>query len=217
MKKLILASILPLGLIACSGEQPASTASESSPDAGAETATAAPAAPEVNLDEVMAAKTEAAKGAMMALGGTLKQELQAAMQAGGPIEAISVCNKRAPEIAQSLSAEKGLELGRVSLRNRSPGNVPDDWKKAVLENFESRKAAGEAPDTLVFREIIETDGSKEFRMMKAIPTAKLCLTCHGKEIEPGLAARIDELYPDDKAKGFSEGDLRGAFWVTSKL
>ena len=145
MKKLILASILPLGLIACSGEQPASTASESSPDAGAETATAAPAAPEVNLDEVMAAKTEAAKGAMMALGGTLKQELQAAMQAGGPIEAISVCNKRAPEIASQVSSEKDLQIGRVSLLNRNPSNAAEGWKKAVLEEFETRKAAGESP------------------------------------------------------------------------
>ncbi|MEJ2321528.1 MAG: DUF3365 domain-containing protein [Gammaproteobacteria bacterium] len=151
------------------------------------------------------------------LGGTLKKELQAAIQAGGPIEAISVCNERAPEIAESISIEKGLQLGRVSLRNRSPGNVPDDWKKAVLEDFESRKAAGEAPDTLVYRDIVATDGGEEFRMMKAIPTASLCLTCHGTNIDPELAAKIDSLYPDDKAKGFSEGDLRGAFWVTSKL
>ena len=215
MKKLVLASLLPLGLIACSGEQPDTTAAE--PEAKTGTAAVSPAAPEITAEEVMAAKTEEAKGAMMALGGTLKKELQAAIQAGGPIEAISVCNKRAPEIAASISAEKGLQLGRVSLRNRSPDNVPDDWKKAVLEDFESRKTAGEAPDTLVYREIIETDGGKEFRMMKAIPTANLCLTCHGTDIDPALAAKIDSLYPEDKAKGFSEGDLRGAFWVTSKL
>jgi hypothetical protein len=214
MKKLVLASLLPLGLIACSGEQPDTTAAEQ--ETKTETAAASPAAPEANT-EVMAAKTEAAKGAMMALGGTLKKELQAAIKAGGPIEAISVCNERAPEIAQSISTEKGLQLGRVSLRNRSPENVPDDWKKAVLEDFESRKAAGEAPDTLVYREIVSTDGGEEFRMMKAIPTASLCLTCHGTNIDPELAAKIDSLYPDDKAKGFSEGDLRGAFWVTSKL
>ena len=193
MKKSILAAILPF-LVTTAG-----------------------AAENMAMDDIMASKTEDAKAAMKQLGGSLKAELQTAIKDGGPTNAISVCNKRAPEIAQSLSAEKGLELGRVSLRNRSPGNVPDDWKKAVLEEFESRKAAGEAPDTLVFREIIETDGSKEFRMMKAIPAAKICLTCHGTNLDPALAAEIDSLYPGDKATGYSEGDLRGAFWVTSKL
>jgi hypothetical protein len=54
-------------------------------------------------------------------------------------------------------------------------------------------------------------------MMKAIPAAKICLTCHGTNLDPALAAEIDSLYPGDKATGYSEGDLRGAFWVTSKL
>ena len=193
MKKSILAAILPF-LVTTAG-----------------------AAENMAMDDIMASKTEDAKAAMKQLGGSLKAELQTAIKDGGPTNAISVCNKRAPEIASQVSSEKDLQIGRVSLLNRNPSNAAEGWKKAVLEDFETRKAAGESPDKLVFREIAEVDGGKEFRMMKAIPTAKLCLTCHGKEIEPSLAARIDELYPDDKAKGFSEGDLRGAFWVTSKL
>ena len=193
MKKSILAAILPLLV------------------------TTASAAENMTMDDIMASKTEDAKAAMKQLGGSLKAELQAAMKDGGPISAISVCNKRAPEIASDVSSEKGLEIGRVSLRNRNPSNAAEGWKKAVLEDFEARKAAGESPDKLVFREIAEVNGDREFRMMKAIPAEKICLTCHGTSIDPGLAAEIDSLYPGDKARGFSEGDLRGAFWVTSKL
>ena len=179
--------------------------------------TTASAAENMTMDEIMASKTEDAKSAMKQLGGSLKGELQAAMKDGGPINAISVCNKRAPEIASQVSSEKDLQIGRVSLKNRNPSNAAEGWKKAVLEDFEARKAAGESPDKLVFREIAEVDGGKEFRMMKAIPAAKICLACHGTDIDADLAAEIGSIYPDDKATGYSEGDLRGAFWVTSKL
>ena len=41
----------------------------------------------------------------------------------------------------------------------------------------------------------------------------LCVACHGEAIEPGLATRIAELYPQDRAVGFRVGELRGVFWV----
>lgn len=53
--------------------------------------------------------------------------------------------------------------------------------------------------------------------MKAIPTAGLCLQCHGTAINPEVSAKLNELYPHDKAVGYREGDIRGAFLVTSKL
>ena len=40
-----------------------------------------------------------------------------------------------------------------------------------------------------------------------------CLKCHGETLAPGVAQKIDALYPDDTARGFSEGDFRGLFWV----
>ena len=53
--------------------------------------------------------------------------------------------------------------------------------------------------------------------MKAIPTQPLCLACHGQEIAPPVAEKLAELYPGDKATGFEEGDLRGAFVVVRQL
>jgi hypothetical protein len=56
-----------------------------------------------------------------------------------------------------------------------------------------------------------------FRYMKAIPTAELCVACHGAEIPPDVAAKLEELYPQDKARGFQPGDIRGAFTITRAL
>ena len=53
--------------------------------------------------------------------------------------------------------------------------------------------------------------------MKAIPTDGLCLQCHGTAIPAEVADKLAELYPHDKAVGYREGDIRGAFVVTSLL
>jgi len=117
-----------------------------------------------------AAELDQAKHATAAFGGALKSELVAAMQSGGPIEAIDVCNTRAMLIGEEVSLEQGMTLTRVSLKNRNPDNTPNEWQAAVLESFEARKAAGEAPGGLAWHEVADTETGKEFRFMKAIPT-----------------------------------------------
>jgi hypothetical protein len=163
------------------------------------------------------AEVDAAKAAIKTFAGALQTELKSAMQAGGPVAAISVCNTRALPIAEQVSAEQGMELSRVSLKNRNPGNAPNAWQKAVLEQFETRKAAGEDVNSLGWSETVDTGAGREFRFMKAIPTGGLCLACHGGTLSPEVQQKLAELYPDDKATGFIEGDIRGAFVVTRPL
>ncbi len=149
---------------------------------------------------------------------TLKGELQGAISSGGPVSAIQVCKERAPAIARTLSEKSGWEVGRTSLKLRNPAlNAPDAWEKQVLLKFEERKAGGEDVKTMGFAEVVESDGEKRYRFMKAIPTAELCLVCHGETIAPDLAAAIDKAYPDDQARGFSLGDIRGAFTLSKPL
>jgi Protein of unknown function (DUF3365) len=148
---------------------------------------------------------------------TLKQELQGGMQDGGPVNAISVCNLSAPGIANTYSVRNGWDVGRTSLRLRNPANAPDAWERSVLESFEERKAAGEDPAKMEHHEVVRRDGVKELRYMKAIPTAKLCLACHGENIDSITRTRLEKLYPDDQALGYKAGDIRGAFSITQPL
>lgn len=167
-------------------------------------------------DDINALKAEAG-GVVMALGGPLKQTLTSAMQDGGPLNAIGACNEKAPEIAQAASASTGWAVGRTSLKVRNTGNAPDAWELATLQEFEARKAAGETPDTIAKAEIVDENGQKTFRFMKAIGTAPACLNCHGADLKPEVAAKIDTLYPQDTARGFSQGDIRGAFTLKKPL
>jgi hypothetical protein len=178
----------------------------------AATVAAAPA-----FAEDMTARAAASREASKRLGEALKAELQAAVQAGGPIQAIGVCNEKAPGITQQVSAQSGFEVSRTSLRVRNPGNAPDEWERKVLEDFSSRAAAGQDLKTMEHHEVVESGGKRQFRYMKAIPLAELCVVCHGKDLAPEVAAKVDQLYPQDRARGFAPGELRGAFSVTQSL
>lgn len=163
------------------------------------------------------AQLQEAQAAAAAFGKALKSELSKAIQSEGPVAAIEVCHTKAPQIAESVSMNYDLELSRVSLKNRNPLNAPNEWEEQVLQSFESRLAAGENPAEISWNETVELDGAKEFRYMKAIPTAGLCLQCHGTAIAEPVANKLAELYPGDKATGYSEGEIRGAFVVTQTV
>lgn len=170
---------------------------------------ASPSAQQAEIDE--------AKSAIKTFAGALQTELKTAMQAGGPVAAIGVCNARVLPISEQISAEKGMALSRVSLKNRNPYNAPNDWQKSVLLDFEAQKAAGKDVTNLAWSETVSTETGRQFRFMKAIPTDGICLTCHGTSLSPGVGQKLAELYPEDNAIGFSEGDIRGAFVVTRQL
>lgn len=171
-----------------------------------------PAAPPVDPNVAQA------RGIVKNFATGLQGELQAALQAGGPTNAIAVCKDRAPAIAKSEQQKSGWQdVGRTSLKLRNPSNKPDDWELAVLRKFEERKAAGEDPTKIEYSEVVAAGGKKTFRYMKAIPTQEVCLACHGEKIDKATEAKLAKLYPKDKARGFKAGDLRGAFTMSKDL
>jgi len=173
----------------------------------------------VTADDAAAQQhAEEAKALIKEFATTLQGELQAAIKAGGPINAVEVCQDKAPAIAASLSEQSGWQVGRTSLKTRNVAlNTPDQWERAVLEQFEQRKQQGESADTLAYAEVVEDADGKAFRFMKAIPTGEVCLACHGKDIQPDLAKKLDAAYPDDQARGYMVGDIRGAFTLLKPL
>lgn len=154
-----------------------------------------------------------------ALPGKLLAVLTVEMDAGGPEGAISVCREKAPQLAQAASADSGWAIRRVSLKNRNPKAQPDAWERAVLEDFDRRAAAGEKPATLEKGEVVDDAGKKSYRYMKALPTAEVCLSCHGPAagLSPAVREKLAALYPQDKAVGYSAGQIRGAITIRKPL
>lgn len=199
-RKLLLMVLVLAGVAGCSGD-------------GQEKATPEVAA--VTGDE---SRVEACRAASKKLGAALKSALQGAMKEDGPLGAVNVCHDEAEFIAQQICDEEGLTVGRTSRRFRNPANAPDEWEMAGLESFSSRIAAGEkAADLEMWATVDGPDGDRTFRYLKAIGTGPMCLGCHGSDLAGDLEAKLAELYPGDKARGFATGELRGAFTVKMDL
>lgn len=132
----------------------------------------------------------------------LKSALLDGMEAG-PVEAIGACSTAAPSIAAGLSVD-GVVMGRSSHKLRNPENAPPHWLARHLDSF----AEGQQQDPLV----LELEDGR-YGYAEPITTQGMCLVCHGESLAPEIAMRIGEAYPEDLATGFSEGDVRGVFWV----
>jgi hypothetical protein len=148
---------------------------------------------------------------------SLKRELQRGLKAGGPTYAIGVCNVNAPTIAAALADESGWEVGRTSLRIRNPVNAPDAWERHILETFEERLLSGEKAAEIEYFEVVQENGDRVFRYMKAIPTAEMCESCHGSNLDKSVKERLRDLYPMDQARGYRAGDIRGAFTFAKSM
>lgn len=142
----------------------------------------------------------------------LKQELTSALADGGPVAAISVCNVKAPTIADSFSNMAGIDIKRVSLRQRNPQYSPDSFEVETLERFH----LDNSPEPETYSKVVFDSGGVEiFRYMKEIKVGQLCLNCHGnpKNFPEPLKKALAEYYPHDRAVGYEAGESRGAFSV----
>jgi hypothetical protein len=156
------------------------------------------------------ARLSAVKEAVPALAGALKTRLQAAMSDGGPEAAARVCADEAQAMTQKLADERGVSVGRSSLRLRNPANQGPEWVTAWLTEQGERPAAGVEG----FARVDVVGGTRVARVLKPIPVDALCLTCHGPKetlTEP-VRALLAARYPTDAATGYAVGDLRGAVW-----
>ena len=164
-----------------------------------------------------APEADEARQLVKQFAGELKGRLVAGMKAGGPVNAIGVCNIEAPGIAAKLSSDSGWRVARTSLKLRNADNEPDAWEKKVLEQFEADHRAGKDPKTLEYSGTVSQNGKNSYRYMKAIPTGEVCIACHGSHLAEETRNKLSELYPDDMATGFSVGELRGAFSLEKDL
>lgn len=184
----------------------------------------APVNAETVVSQSLPAQPEAAPDPMseprqhsMALAGALKQALVAAMQSGGPVAAIDVCHVQAMPLTRQISESSGWQVGRTSLKVRNPDNAADEVERDVLARFEQRLQAGEAVGSIEWMDERQENGKTIQHFMKAIPVQAPCMACHGTDLAPAVSQQLDVLYPDDQARGYTLGELRGAFTLKREV
>lgn len=135
---------------------------------------------------------------------------------GGASQAIGACQVQAPEMARQASEASGWKVRRVSLRERNPKARPDAWEQAALEDFDRRVAAGEVPMTLEKAERVDVGGVPTLRYARALPVGPICVQCHGDpaQMDAGVKSKLSVLYPQDRATGYSVGQIRGVITLS---
>jgi hypothetical protein len=97
--------------------------------------------------------------------------------------------------------------GRTSDRLRNPTNAPRAWAVDLVK----ANAGRQARDVDGFA----VDLGNKIGVLRPIAQRPLCANCHGPadRLSPAVRAELSERYPADKALGFTEGEIRGWFWV----
>jgi hypothetical protein len=154
------------------------------------------------MTETQKAQQELILTATNELASEMMGELMAALDEGGPADGIRVCREKAPTVAAHVAQMYGIEIGRTSHLLRNPANVPPAWAASYVAEMVDEPTWVGGPDG-------------ELGALLPIRLKAECQMCHGpaEMIDPEVMAAIRETYPDDRAVGFSDGDLRGWFWV----
>ncbi len=157
---------------------------------------------ESDLTEPQRQQRALAVGARDELFGRLTHQLETVGKSDGLVKAVAVCKEQAPTIAQAVSNEQRLRIGRTSFKLRNPANQPPEWAREWV-----RDQAAEAK--------IAAHSDGRLGVLLPIFLKDQCVVCHGSSTQIGEAVRAELTahYPEDQAVGFAVGDLRGWFWI----
>jgi hypothetical protein len=144
----------------------------------------------------------------------LSEKLTEQMKLGGPAQAIPFCNVEAMPLTQQLSDQYGVTIKRTSDKLRNQENKPSKREQEIINNY--HKLISEKKD---ITPIIEVDNNNNKHYYAPIILKANCLACHGK-VDESVSVKTDSLikslYPNDKAVGYNEGDLRGIWSIEFK-
>ena len=170
--------------------------------------TASAIAAESSTTQPLNVKQEGVKYIKM-LGGALKTELKAHMKKDPTgLDALAFCTGSADKITKEVNAKLPdyAKVRRTALKIRNNSvNTPDATDKKVMQAYESSIAA----KTFTPKDIKVVQEGDVTRVYKPLIAKKVCLKCHGSNLDPKIADALKSAYPEDKAIGFKEGDLRG--------
>lgn len=148
--------------------------------------------------------------------GSLKGELKKAIKEGGFENAIEVCNLKAIPITETIekASKDNIQIKRTTFKYRNPTNAPDEIEKSALEHFQNLLDKNESlPDYYIQK--VTNEEVVQYYYYKPLIIENVCLGCHGapENMDTRLLSQLSQLYPEDKAMGYKEGDFRGLISV----
>jgi len=143
---------------------------------------------------------------------SLQKALKNAIKEDGLEYAIEICNIDALNITDSISESESVQIKRLAKKYRNPVNETDSAESELFKSYILEWLGGRLLNPKI---IPNKNGNPVY--YNPIYVDKLCLNCHGEigtNIDSKLAKLINELYPEDKATNFKQGQLRGMWSIT---
>jgi len=164
-------------------------------------------------DSIVADSIVVKKGKSIAMGTfkILGSKLKSAIKKGGPVSGIDICSSEAIKLTDSISKANNIKLKRVSLKNRNNNNTANASEKSILDSWQTEMDNGTNIKPKVIR-----NSNEEITFVAPIKVKHQCIVCHGSDdfVTPEVRLKLKEHYPNDKARNYKEGDLRGAWVIT---
>ena len=160
----------------------------------------------------------AARQAGLAFDIRMRREITSRLERlDDPVAVYLAYADNVPSWGKEISDAARFEFSRTALGVRNPANAPDAWERRKMEEFSFLMDAGVDPETLEASEIVEEGAEKVFRWMRPVQMADTCLTCHGEQLNPKIKLLLEQEYPLDEARGYSDGQIGGAYSVRKVL
>jgi len=142
----------------------------------------------------------------------LKGILLNQVQTNGVVSALDVCSDTAQVLTNEFGLQRGVFIKRISVKNRNTNNFPDDYEQTILNSFQEMLRNKKIDGKTELAELVKEGEFTYLRYMKPILIQPECLNCHGSESNmlEEVSKIISKRYPDDKARDYNQGDLRGA-------
>ncbi|WP_372768034.1 DUF3365 domain-containing protein [Lutibacter sp.] len=144
----------------------------------------------------------------------LSEKLTEQMKTGGAAKAIPFCNVEALPLTKQLSEKYNVTIKRTSDKLRNQKNKPSERESKIIDSYQ--KLISEHKE---IAPIVEMDSNNNKHFYAPITVKANCLVCHGivKEfVTVKTDSIIKSLYPNDKAVGYLEGELRGIWSIAFK-
>lgn len=107
--------------------------------------------------------------------------------------------------AKSIAKDEGWKFKQVSHKYRNPNNKAQGVELEAIKKMQNDKS--------LMGYWLESGDERHY--FRRITVRKDCLACHGsKSSRPEF---VTKKYPNDKAYGFQQGDLRGLYHVWYKV
>lgn len=152
---------------------------------------------------------EQGKEYALATKSVLGKNLMGQINTNGTDAALTFCNTKAIHLTDSMANAQGVNIKRVSDKNRNPNNAANAEELAYITEAKTiLMNGGEIKPHL-------TETESGYIGYYPILTNQMCLQCHGQketQVKTSTLELLSQKYPGDLATGYGENELRG-IWV----